>query len=391
MVDSKRPSLPPLPPIEEDTPAYASLRLRSASRIPSTRPSTTPRRPSQRPAGPSIPPSALVPTDIDLANAARRIVERSLNVVRGDVVVLLTDRDHRELAHALEQVVASLEATGIVYELGDHEILPLRSVPGNIRESLRSAQASVYIAGVDTAEQSFRRELVDLVSQFKLRHGHMLGVTRRAMLTGFTVDPVRILDATRALRMRLRPDSRAVVRSRAGTDLTVQFGGRYRWVEQTGTIRPGRWENLPAGELATVPERVDGVFVADAALACARVLTNVPLQGAPIRFTIENSLVTNVACTDNNLRSEVENALRDDRHGSRVGTVIFGTNVGISEPTGELVCDQSMPGLHLSFGKTYASETGAEWDSNAQVVAAQAYVDIDLDGTALLRAGRYLV
>lgn len=391
MVDSKRPSLPPLPPIEEDTPAYASLRLRSASRIPSTRPSAVPRRPSLRPTGPSIPPAALLPTDIELANAARRIVERSLNVVRGDVVVLLTDREHRELAHALEQVVASLEATGIVYELGDHEILPLRGVPDNIRESLSSAQASVYIAAIETAEQSFRRELVDLVARYKLRHGHMLGVTRRAMLTGFTVDPVRILDATRALRMRLRPDSRAVVRSRAGTDLTVTFASRYRWVEQTGTIRPGRWENLPAGELATVPERVDGVFVADAALACARVLTNVPLQGTPVRFTIENSVVTNVACNDSNLRSEVENALRDDRHGNRVGTVIFGTNVGISDPTGELVCDQSMPGLHLSFGKTYASETGAEWDSSAQVVAAQAFADIDLDGTPLLRAGRYLV
>ena len=391
MVDSKRPSLPPLPPIEEDSPSFASLRLRSASRIPSARPSAFPRRPSQRPPGPSIPPAALLPADIDLANAARRIVERSLNIVRGDVVVLLTDRAHRDLAHALEQVVASLEATGIVYDLGDHEDLPLRHVPENIVESLRRAQASVYIAGIETAEQNFRRELVEIVQRHKLRHGHMLGVTRRAMLAGFMVDPVRILDATRSIRMRLRPDSRASVRSRAGTDLTIAFAARYRWIEQTGTIRPGRWENLPAGELATVPERVDGVFVADAALACARVLTNVPLQLTPVRFTIENSLVTSVACADNQLRSEVENALRDDRHGNRVGTAIFGTNVGISEPTGELVCDQSMPGLHLGFGKTYAAETGAEWDSNAQVIVAQAYSDIDLDGAALLRAGRYLV
>ena len=133
------------------------------------------------------------------------------------------------------------------------------------------------------------------------------------------------------------------------------------------------------------------MFVADAALACARVLTNVPLSATPLRFTIENSIVTAVGCSDNHLRSEVENALRDDRYGSRVGTVIFGTNVGISEPTGELVCDQSMPGLHLSFGKTYATETGAAWDSQAQVVAAQAFADIDLDGVPLLRAGRYLV
>ena len=391
MVDSKRPSLPPLPPIEDDTPAFASLRLRSASRIPSSRPSALPRRPSLRPSAPSIPPAALVPADIELANAARRIVERSLSVVRGDVVVILTDRAHRELAYALEQVVAAVEAHGIVYDLDDHENLPLRRVPDNIHESLRLAQASVYIASIETAEQPFRRELVDIVQRYKLRHGHMLGVTRRAMLAGFTVDPVRILDATRALRMRLRPDSKAAVRSPAGTDLQVTFSSRYRWIEQTGTIRPGRWENLPAGELATVPERVDGVFVADAALACARVLTNVPLSATPLRFTIENSIVTAVGCSDNHLRSEVENALRDDRYGSRVGTVIFGTNVGISEPTGELVCDQSMPGLHLSFGKTYATETGAAWDSQAQVVAAQAFADIDLDGVPLLRAGRYLV
>ncbi len=390
MVESKRPSLPPLPPLEEDTPSLARMRLRSASRIPSARPRPSSRWPSQRP-GPSIPPAALLPADIELASAARRIVERSLNVVRGDVVVFITDRHHRDLAYALEQVVASLEASGIVYDLTDHASLPLRAVPEAVAESLRCAQASVYIAGVETAEQSFRRELVDLVFKHKLRHAHMLGVTRTAMLAGFTVDPVRILDATRAIRMRLRPDSRAVVRSRAGTDLTVSFSSRYRWIEQTGAIRPGRWENLPAGELATVPERVDGVFVADASLACARLVTAGLIRDTPVRFEIEGSVVTNVLCSDNHLRSEVENALRDDRNGTRVGTVIFGTNVGISEPTGELVCDQSMPGLHLSFGKTYASETGAEWDSSAQVIAAQGFSDVDLDGVPLLRAGRYLV
>ncbi len=389
--DPKRPSLPPLPPIEEDTPAFASLRLRSASRIPSTRPSAMPRRPSQRPAPFSVPPAALVPADIDLANAARRVVERSLSVVRGDVVVIITDRKHRDLAYAFEQVVAALDANGVVYDLNDHESLPLRSLPPDIRELLMRAQASVYIAGVDTADPSFRRELIEVVVKAKLRHGHMLDVSRRAMLEGFTVDPVRILDATRAMRMRLRSDSKVVARSAGGTDMTVTFSDRYRWIEQTGAIRPGRWENLPSGQLVTVPGRVDGIFVADAALACARILTNLPLNGTPIRFTIENSLVTSVACTDTHLRSEVENALRDDRYGTRVGNVIFGTNIGISRPSGELVCDQTMPGLHLGFGTTHASETGAEWDSLAQVVAAQAFADIDLDGAPIMRAGRYLV
>jgi hypothetical protein len=38
---------------------------------------------------------------------------------------------------------------------------------------------------------------------------------------------------------------------------------------------------------------------------------------------------------------------------------ILGTIVGITEPIGELVCDQNLPGLHLSLGTTFPEMTGA--------------------------------
>lgn len=83
--------------------------------------------------------------------------------------------------------------------------------------------------------------------------------------------------------------------------------------------------------------------------------------------------------------------MRRDHHGDRVGTIVLGTNVGLSEPLGETACDLGLPGLHLSFGDTFADQTGATWTSRVQVTVTAGSADVDLDGAPLLRAGRYLV
>ena len=76
---------------------------------------------------------------------------------------------------------------------------------------------------------------------------------------------------------------------------------------------------------------------------------------------------------------------------ARVGTVVIGTNVGMLTPIGEMVCDQNLPGLHLSLGNTFPDITGAEPGALSQLTLTTSGADIDLDGTQLLRAGRYLI
>jgi hypothetical protein len=63
----------------------------------------------------------------------------------------------------------------------------------------------------------------------------------------------------------------------------------------------------------------------------------------------------------------------------------------MSAPLGELLCDQNLPGLHIGFGATFAEQTGARWNVQSQLSMTATSGDVDLDGTPLLRRGRYLI
>ena len=333
----------------------------------------------------------LTPVDFDLVNAARRILEGSLSLVPGELVFVIVDRARAELVPPLKEVALLAGAKLEVAILEDLGMRPLTALPKAIEERLPKAQATVLLAGFVEGEQGMRLQLLERVRELGLRHAHMIGVTRRAMLAGFSVDPTRILDATRALRMRLRPTSTLHARSPNGTDLTVKLNPLYRWVEHVGVIRPGRWENLPSGELMTAPDHVSGVFVCDASLggpygAAAGLLTRNPL-----RLEIEDSTVKSFHCNDSNVMRGIESFLANDRYCSQVGTVVLGTNVGLLSPIGELVCDQNLPGLHMSLGSRFSDVTGAPSTTTSQLSLTTSGGDVDLDGAPLLRAGRYMV
>ncbi len=329
--------------------------------------------------------------DFDLANAARRVVESSLGVVGGERVAIVIDRAREALGAALAEVVSSVGATPELVRLEDLGDRPLRSFPPPLKALLQRAQASVLLIGFEDGEWSLRLEFVTLVTQLSLRHGHMVGVGKSGMLAGFAVDAHRILDATRAVRMRLRDDSILHLRSALGSDLEVKLDPRCRWQERVGAVRPGRWENLPAGELFTTPAEVNGVFVADGCLGGHFGATAGALTNKPVRVEIRGGHCRSIDGPDRGLVRAAEEALRAEVNGDRVGIVIVGTNIGLHEATGELMCDQNLPGLHLGFGATFHEQTLATWDSATQLSMTATRADVDLDGTPLLRQGRYLV
>jgi aminopeptidase len=329
--------------------------------------------------------------DFDLANAARRIVDGALGVVGGERLAIVVDAARRDLGLTLAEVARASGAAVTLLELEQLGARPLRSVPDDLRHALERAQASILLAGFEEGELQMRFELVSIVESLKLRHAHMIGVTRRAMLAGFSVDPSRILDATRAVRTRVRPDSTLRLHTATGSDLEVKLDPRCRWMEHVGVIRPGRWENLPTGELVTCPADVHGVFIADASMGghfgqAAGLLTH-----SPVRLEIVGGVCKTVRCLDLGLQREVFRFLRGEHNGDRVGTVSLGTNVGMDAAIGDVSCDQNMPGLHVGFGATFAEQTGASWNARSQITFTCANADVDLDGAALLRHGRYLI
>lgn len=352
----------------------------------------TSRPPSRPPPWSRTPLNLRLPDlDFDLAQAARRVIEGSLGVVAGDRVVIVVDTPRAPIGTALAEVARTAGAEAVVVQLDQLGRRPLRAVPPSLRGLLDGAQASILLIGFDEEEWPMRVEYAKAVTDLRLRHAHMVGLGRRAMLTGFAVDHQRVVDATRAVRTRLRPDSVLRLRSALGSDLSVKLDPRHRWQERVGIVRPGRWENLPSGELFTCPGEVNGVFYADASLGGQVGANAGVIARTPVPVEIKASVCRSIQCPDRAIASQVETLLHGERNADRVGMVVLGTNIGLRDATGEICCDQNMPGLHIGFGATFPDQTDAEWDAPMQLVLAATGADVDLDGAPLLRSGRYLV
>lgn len=329
--------------------------------------------------------------DFALMGAARRIVE-AISVVRGETALVVYDRAREAIGHSIVDSIEALPAKAEVFMLEELGSRPLLAVPAALRDAMGRAQASVLLIGVDEPREiPFRREFVDVVESLKLRHAHIIGVTRKALVGGFNVEPARIVEMTRKVRMRVMDKRTLHYRTGHGTDLEVTLAQGARWGEHVGIIRPGRWENLPAGQLFTCPAGVKGVFVADASLDISFNGQAPSVQATPVRFEIDAGLCRAVSSDDAGLARAVDRYLRSTRDLDRVAQVALGTNPGLMSPIGEPVFDQCVPGLHLVFGWTNPKVTGASWMADAILSANGTGGDLVVDGDLLMRFGRYLL
>ncbi len=328
--------------------------------------------------------------DFSLVEAAKRVIDGALGVVPGETVLIVHDRSRSDLGNALLDAVSERNALGSVVLLEDVADRPHVALHPTIQSGLASCQASVFIAGFEPGESEMRRDLLSWVQRMRLRHAHMVGVTKRTMLQGMTTDPRRIAQVAAMVRARTRSTSVFSVRGPDGASLQVRCDPAHVWLEHSGVIRPGRWENLPTGEIVTAPGDVHGIFVCNASVSDAFGARAGLLRDAPLILEIDHGVVRSVRGGNDSLAREVAGWMRGARNLDRVGLFSLGTNVGITEAIGEVLCDQVMPGLHLALGSTLAEQTRASWDARAQLVLTSSGMDVDLDGIPLIRSGRYL-
>ena len=335
--------------------------------------------------------SAPPPGDFELETACRRVIQGALGVVPGERVVIVVDVERHDLGLALEAATRAAAATPILVPIESLGTRPLAGVPPALRVTLAGAQASVLLIDISRSpEHPLRRQFVDLVPELRLRHAHLIGMTRRSLVSSMAADPARVADACRRARYKLRPTSRLAVRSSLGTQLSIQLSPSYRWKEFAGVIREGKWENLPSGLLIGHATDISGTYVADATIMGSLSGSEGPLGARPVTFTLDGGQVRAVKCADHGLTRWVERQLASEPYLDRVGAVLIGTNVGLTEPLGDVLHDQCLPGVHLVFGYSHPEDTGAQFTARGIVTATSAAHDVDLDGAPLVRSGRLL-
>lgn len=345
----------------------------------------TTRRPS------SVIPPKLPAPDFELVPASQRIIEGSLTMVRGESIAIIVDRSRQELGAALVHAAQSIGAVPYQVVLEELGTRPLAGITPSLEQLLSICQCSVLLVDItEHNELTLRREIIEKVATYRLRHAHLIGLSRQGFLSAFSTDPSRISAHTTALQAKLKPSSILRLRSPAGSNLEITLQPQYKIHSHLGIIRPGLWENLPAGMLMAHTALVNGTYVADASIMGRFIDRSGLFRSCPVSFEIVDGLCRSVSCSDRSLARSIEQQLHSEAYFDRVGMVIVGTNIGLHAPLGELLHDQCLPGVHLTFGFSHPKETRALWSSRGILTVTGSQANVDVDGQALIRGGRYL-
>jgi aminopeptidase len=164
------------------------------------------------------------------------------------------------------------------------------------------------------------------------------------------------------------------------TDLTFSTRGR-RWVIGDGHI------NMPDGEIYTAPR--DGTMQGTIAFSWQATLGGQVCDG--VRLEFRDGDVVDATATANEVLLHA--ALTIDEGARRPGEVGVGINAGITQRTGDPLCDEKIAGtLHLALGRAYAECCGVNasalhWDL---VTDLRQGGEIRVDGVPVFRDGIWL-
>ena len=332
-----------------------------------------------------------VAVEPSLIEGARNAVVVCLRIQPHEKVTLITDHASIEIAAAL---AAELDALGAPYRswiLEEVAPRPLADMPRPVLDDLETSQVSIFAAQAQPNELRSRMQMTDVVTRLKIRHAHMVNITKRIMCDGMRADfrevdriSLQVIEIARAA---------ALVRAKtpAGTDLTAEMNPDYRWLKTSGIISQNTWGNLPGGEIFTAPGEVNGTFVVDGVVGDYLCAKYGDLHANPLTIRIKGNRLTEAHCANRALEDEFWRYTHTDENSDRVGEFAIGTNIGVRDVIGNILQDEKIPGVHIAFGDPYGSYTGAPWGCSTHIDVVGRKFDIWADDRMIMRAGEFIL
>lgn len=329
--------------------------------------------------------------DAELAPGARNAVEVCLKLRPEEKVTVITDVATAAIAAALVREIRRVGARYKAFVLEDYAPRPLATKPLPILEDLETSQVSIFAVQAQQGELKTRMQMTDVVNRRKIRHAHMVNITRQIMLDGMRAD----FNAVDALSQRVWQiaSGAKVIRATtpAGTDITASMNPAYRWIKTSGIISPNKWGNLPGGETFTTPGEVNGTFVVDGVVGDYLCAKYGDLGRTPLTLEIRGNRLTSARSDHAGLEAEFWKYTHTDENSDRVGEFAIGTNIGVKDVIGNILQDEKLPGIHIAFGNPYGEHTGADWYSSTHIDVVGRRFSIWIDEQPVMRDGRFLI
>ncbi len=329
--------------------------------------------------------------DPALSVGARNATQVCLRVQPDEPVVVIADRVGLDIAAALVDQVEQIGAPYRMFVLEELAPRPLEHMPAAILADLETSAVSIFAAQAQRGELRSRMEMMDVVNRRRLRHGHMVNITRQIMLQGMQADFLHIDRLSQVVIDKARQAKTIQVKSKGGTDMVGRFVPELKWVKTSGLISRDKWGNLPGGEIFTSPYTVDGLFVCDGVVGDYLCAKYGDLKSTPLSIEIKDSRIVDLKCDNKDLLNEFAAYTRTDENSNRVGEFAIGTNLAVHDIIGNILQDEKIPGIHIAFGHPYNEHTGQTWNSTTHIDCVGRDFDIWLDSEAIMQSGKFLV
>ena len=326
-------------------------------------------------------------------DGARVAVEICMGVVPGEHVLIVTDTFTLTVGEALRKAAEKASPQNVrLVLLEDYGKRPLTSLPKPLTECIRWANVTFYAARSLGGELGLRKPFIKLAKEYA-RHAHMPSIDERLMQEGMSADYDKISEISKRVHELVARAKTAHVTSPAGSDLAVEFHPQWRWKVSDGIFRTrGTWGNLPDGEVYAAAWKANGTVIAEELGDWFSGKYGV-LERSPVRISVRDSRANlrTIKCSNTRLRKELVKYLETDQNSNRLGEFAIGTNIFLRRLVGNLLQDEKFPSVHVAFGDPYPDETGADWQSRTHIDAIMKNATLQVDGTTLMKNGRFLL
>ncbi|MFQ5838701.1 MAG: aminopeptidase [Thermoplasmata archaeon] len=309
---------------------------------------------------------------MDLGAGARALMESSLALKEGEVVMILVDEAKMAMGQAFLESCRDIGALAFMTVVN----VPASSVepPEPVASAMKDCDVVIMATTHSLSHTKARRQ----ANRAGTRVISIPGITEDMMSGGcLTADCREMEEAISKAYKKLRKADTLRATTTQGTDLSLRVKGRAWITEDAGLCRTrGAFATFPAGELFVAPLEgmAEGTLMVD--------LFFHQFLSAPATVTVREGYAVRVSGAQ-----EAEAAMdaggHEGRHLSRLG---IGFNPEASLKSSALEASKALGVLHVGFGDN--TVLGGEVSCGVQVDALVRAVSLETNGKLVLEKGR---
>ncbi|NOQ37748.1 GNAT family N-acetyltransferase [archaeon] len=323
----------------------------------------------------------------ELVYGAKQAVNICVAVKPEEKVVVVTDKKTQSIAKYVIDEIKKVTGNLKIYTIEDYGKRP-HKIPDFILKDIADSDAVFIMADYIYGEiPTLYRPINETVENSNARMAAMVELDEELLKIGMNADYEKIRDFSKKIYDIVKDAKEIRVVTSLGTDFTVSLG--HRWAILDGFPRPGKWVNLPDGEVLTAPTDINGKIVID---GCAEFLGI--LESHPLAVELKDGFARKdtVVCSDSGVKEKFKKyVFGSDENSARIGEFAFGTNIFLKKLCGNLTQDEKFPSIHIAFGDPHGSLTGAQWKSNLHMDAIILNPTAYVDGKKIMDNGRYII